>query len=247
MKNKCLVIGGNGFIGKNIVLELLKSQYSVVVFDIVTNNIKEAVFEHDNIHFIEGDINNTSYLTEQLNDIDSVVWLIHTTVPATSMYDVEFDLLSNIPPLLRFMQYMFYVVGEGSKRSTLINELNAIENVIIYDKIYNLSQYLSAFDFIFMPSNFEGLPLFSVEASFQKVPVIINNCPGLNETLPLDWPLKVENNSVDGYLNIFNNIIPNLDKTELGVVAFNFVKDRFSIKTMQNQYEKIYENITIQN
>ncbi|HEY5587485.1 MAG TPA: NAD-dependent epimerase/dehydratase family protein [Candidatus Paceibacterota bacterium] len=105
---KCLVIGGNGFIGKNIVLELLKNQYSVVVFDIVTNNIKEAVIEYDNIHFIEGDINNTTYLTEQIKYIDCVVWLIHTTVPATSMYDVEFDLLSNIPPLLRFIQYLLH-------------------------------------------------------------------------------------------------------------------------------------------
>ncbi len=157
------------------------------------------------------------------------------------------ELIAIIKALKDDDRYMFYVVGEGSKRSTLINELNAFENVNIYDKIYNLSQYLSAFDFIFMPSNFEGLGLVSVEASFQKVPVIINNCPGLNETLPLDWPLKVENNSVDGYLNIFNNIIPNLDKTELGKVAYNFVKDRFSIKTMQNKYEKIYENITIQN
>lgn len=103
---KCLVIGGNGFIGKNIVLELLKNQYSVVVFDIVTNNIKEAVIERENIHFIEGDFNNTTYLTEQIKDVDCVVWLIHTTVPATSMYDVEFDLMSNIPPLLRFFQYL---------------------------------------------------------------------------------------------------------------------------------------------
>jgi UDP-glucose 4-epimerase len=103
---KCLVIGGNGFIGKNIVLELLENQYSVVVFDIVTNNIREAIIEQDNIHFIEGDINNTAYLTEQIKGIDCVVWLIHTTVPATSMYDVEFDLMSNIPPLLRFFQYL---------------------------------------------------------------------------------------------------------------------------------------------
>ncbi len=106
MTRKCLVIGGNGFIGKNIVLELLLKGYSVVVFDIVTNNIREAVFEHENIHYIEGDINNTLYLTEQIHDIDFVIWLIHTTVPATSMYDVEFDLLSNIPPLIRFVQHL---------------------------------------------------------------------------------------------------------------------------------------------
>jgi len=106
MLKKCLVIGGNGFIGKNLVLELLANQYEVTVFDIVTNNIKEAVQEPHNVYFIEGDINNTSYLTEQIKEIDCVVWLIHTTVPATSMYDVDFDLQSNIPPLIRFVQHI---------------------------------------------------------------------------------------------------------------------------------------------
>ena len=106
MMKKCLVIGGNGFIGKSLVLNLLANHYEVTVFDILTNNIKEALQEPYNIHFIEGDINNTAYLIDQIKDIECVVWLIHTTVPATSMYDVEFDLLSNLPPLIRFVQNM---------------------------------------------------------------------------------------------------------------------------------------------
>lgn len=178
MVEKCLIIGGNGFIGKNIVLELLKNQYDVVVFDIVTNNIKEAVIEHDNIRFIEGDINNTSYLTDQIADVDYVVWLIHTTVPATSMYDVEFDLLSNIPPLLRFMQYVLN--GSSVKKFVYLSSGgtvygNPIQDIPIdetYDKnpisSYGLTklvaeEYLtfltknSAIDtFILRPSNVYG-------------------------------------------------------------------------------------------
>ena len=104
MIKRCLVLGGNGFIGKNIIFELLNNGYFVVVFDIAQKNNKEAVIEHENLHYIEGDINNTTYLVEKIHNIDYVIWLIHTTVPATSMYNIEFDLLSNIPPLVRFVQ-----------------------------------------------------------------------------------------------------------------------------------------------
>ncbi len=104
MVKKCLVIGGNGFIGKNLVMDLKKHNYDVVVFDIDTKPLQMSLKNGDGIKYIESDINNTQYLIDQVNDVDFVVWLIHTTVPATSMYNLEFDLQSNIPPLIRFVQ-----------------------------------------------------------------------------------------------------------------------------------------------
>ena len=90
-----------------------------------------------------------------------------------------------------------------------------------------------------MPSNFEGLGLLSVEASLAKVPTIINQCSGLNETLPENWPLKVERNSVNQFIAIFNNL-DSFDKKELGLKAYNFAKEHFSIKKMQSEYECLY-------
>lgn len=101
---KCLVIGGNGFIGKNLVIDLKKHNYDVIVFDIDTKPLQISLKNEDSIKYIESDINNTQYLIDQIDNIDFVVWLIHTTVPATSMYNLEFDLQSNIPPLIRFVQ-----------------------------------------------------------------------------------------------------------------------------------------------
>lgn len=106
MNKQCLVIGGNGFIGKNAVLRLLDERYIVYVYDVASTNIKAAFYNKQNLFYIEGDVNNTPYLASFLKEINSVIWLIHTTVPATSMYNVEFDLLSNIPPLIRFIQRM---------------------------------------------------------------------------------------------------------------------------------------------
>ena len=122
----------------------------------------------------------------------------------------------------------FHIVGNGSSRDK-IDSLRSLSNVYIYDKVYGLSQYLEAFDYVFMPSNFEGLGLLSVEASLAKVPTIINQCSGLNETLPENWPLKVERNSVNQFIAIFNNL-DSFDKKELGLKAYNFAKEHFSIK-----------------
>ena len=90
---------------------------------------------------------------------------------------------------------VFHIVGNGSQKFK-VEQLSNFSNVFYYDTIYNLSQYLFSFDYVFMPSNFEGLATLSIESSLGKTPVIINSCGGLEETLPADWPLKVKNNSV---------------------------------------------------
>ena len=72
-----------------------------------------------------------------------------------------------------------------------------------------------------------------------KVPVIINSCPGLNETLPADWPLKVQNNSVEQYLEILGQL-NRYDHEALGMKAYKYVKKNFSIEKMQKDYENFY-------
>jgi glycosyltransferase involved in cell wall biosynthesis len=91
-----------------------------------------------------------------------------------------------------------------------------------------------------MPSNFEGLALASIEASFAKVPTIINDCIGLDETLPSDWPLKVTNNSVKQFIHLFRDVLPNIDRSKLGDKAYYFVSEHFRIDIMQQAYERLY-------
>lgn len=136
-------------------------------------------------------------------------------------------------------RYHFHIVGDGSLQC-LLGKLEG-ENYTTYDKIYNLSSFIGAFDYLFMPSNFEGLGLLSIESSMSKTPVIVNNCAGLNETIPHDWPLIVDNNSVDAYVDIFANQLERLDYDSLGNLSYNFVKQRFSIYKMQQSYENLYK------
>lgn len=74
----------------------------------------------------------------------------------------------------------------------------------------------------------------------EALPVIANSCPGLRDTLPDDWPLKVSGNSIDAYMHIFNNIVAKEDKDKLGRIARDFAAAKFGVRQMQTSYEKVY-------
>ena len=135
-------------------------------------------------------------------------------------------------------EYFFHIIGNGSQK----NELSGLKgnNYRLYKKIYDLASYICSFDYMFMPSNFEGLALTAIEACMSKTPVIINSCKGLEEIFPSDWPLKVKNNSIDEYMEIFNNKLPNLNRQNLIDTIFQYASKCFSIEQMQQKYEKIY-------
>ena len=141
--------------------------------------------------------------------------------------------------------FSFHIIGDGSLKNHLISSLANYSNVHIYGNIYNLASYLNSFDYLIMPSVHEGLSMLAIESSFAKLPIIINSCEGLEDTLPNDWPLKVRNNDFNSYLDIFRN----LDKYNhdlLAQQAHDFVSERFGIIQMQEKYLYIYKNKKIE-
>ncbi len=160
----------------------------------------------------------------------------------------RFETQKGITHLIKIIQllatddrYYFHIIGDGRLKELIIESLKDCPNVEISDSIHGLSQYLSSFDYLLMPSEHEGLSMLSMEASFSHLPVIINNCEGLKDTLPNDWPLKVEGNNIDAYMNIFHHILPSADTKIWGDKAYEFAKLNFSIKTMQTKYESVYD------
>ena len=136
-------------------------------------------------------------------------------------------------------RFFFHIIGSGSLEPELLARLKDCHNFTHYQRVYGLADYLHDFDYLFMPSLFEGLALIPIEAGFAKTPTIINSCVGLEETMPNDWPLKAKDNSVNEYLTIFDSL-PMLNYNQLQDRAFTFVSQNFSIEKMQKQYENIY-------
>lgn len=136
--------------------------------------------------------------------------------------------------------FFFHIIGEGPLKENLTKDLSAYTNVKFYDNIYNLASYLHSFDYLFMPSIHEGLSMLAIEASFAHLPIIVNSCEGLVDTLPETWPLKVIDNNIDDYIQIFTNL-KSMNRNYLSTQAYEYVLERFSMKQMQNKYSNLYE------
>ena len=137
-------------------------------------------------------------------------------------------------------RFHFYIVGSGTLEQMVKDSLGSFDCVSIFDKVYALSQYLGSFDYLFMPSNHEGLPLTCIEASLAHTPSIVNWCEGLNETLPADWPLMVMDNDINDFVDLFSNKLLTYDHKVLADKAYDYVAQKFSVIRMQESYEKLY-------
>lgn len=103
-KNRCLILGGAGFIGVNLVSKLLAHGYSVRVFDrSASGRLNLASFESE-IEFIEGDFLDVPLVNHVLQDVDFVFHLVGTTLPATSNEDPLYDVESNVLGTIRLLQ-----------------------------------------------------------------------------------------------------------------------------------------------
>ncbi len=155
-------------------------------------------------------------------------------------------LISVIPKLNKLYPnvFVFHIIGNGSYLNNILSLKGKHKNVYVYDSVPNISDKLYAFDYLFMPSHFEGLPLVSIESSFAKVPVIASFAPGLDETLPNDWPLRFKLEDEDKLLKIFENIKNNYyDLEKLRSKTYNFVSTHFSYDKMIDEYSKFYLDI----
>ena len=140
--------------------------------------------------------------------------------------------------------FVFHIIGNGTYLNDILNLAKANKNVFVYDSVPNISDKLYAFDFLIMPSHFEGLPLVSIESSFAKVPVIASYAPGLDETLPADWALRFKIEDENELLKIFENIKNNYYNLEaLKSKALKFVSENFSHNKMIEEYSKFYLDI----
>ena len=143
-------------------------------------------------------------------------------------------------------RFFFTIAGDGSQRTLVEQTLAEIAaegksvNAELVPPIFGLADYMQSFDYLFMPSEFEGLSMLSMEASLNRLPVIANACPGLADTLPANWSLLAHCNNIDDYRRIFN-LLPTANRDALTQQAYAFAKERFSVRTMQERYEAWYK------
>lgn len=91
---RCLVVGGNGFIGSHVVDQLAGAGYEVSVFDRMSNGI--ARFESRDVRAIPGDFLNADEVSKAVKGHQVVFHLLSTSSPVLAEADPLFDIRTNV-------------------------------------------------------------------------------------------------------------------------------------------------------
>lgn len=148
-------------------------------------------------------------------------------------------LYSIIKALREDLRYHFHILGSG-RQQAMVEALRGQGNVNISSPIHGIATFMASFDYIIMPSLHEGLSILAIEASMNGVPLLINRCAGLTDTLPPDWPLAVDGNDLHQWLYLFEEVMPGCDRTSLIQQAHEYAMQHFSMEKMQREYEERY-------
>jgi glycosyltransferase involved in cell wall biosynthesis len=143
-------------------------------------------------------------------------------------------------------KFSFHIAGDGSFRQQVEELVQKYSHVQYYQTVNNLSHKLYPFDYLFMPSRFEGFGLLSVEASLAGVPVAACRVAGLEETLPPDWPLWAEQPTVESLFNVLELLSKTHPKQkELSEKSSAWVKDHFLLSKMGKEYFILYHTLQV--
>ena len=97
---KCLVFGGNGFLGRHLCTSLLSQGYRVRVFD---RPMRDKTLLLDDIEFYEGDFTNEQDVERAIEGCDIIFHLISTTLPKSSNDNPVYDVESNVVGTIRML------------------------------------------------------------------------------------------------------------------------------------------------
>src|SRR5262249_33393970 len=66
----------------------------------------ENVGQLTGVEFVEGDASRSTDVAEALHGVRAVVYLVHSSVPETSMRDMGHDLVTNVVPMIRMLDVL---------------------------------------------------------------------------------------------------------------------------------------------
>jgi UDP-glucose 4-epimerase len=102
-ERRVVVLGGLGFMGSHICRALLAEGAAVRIFDKLYASRDLVKDIEDRLEIAEGDIARPDDVLGALKDADTIIHLVHTTVPGSSMKDPEYDLSSNVVASVRWL------------------------------------------------------------------------------------------------------------------------------------------------
>lgn len=98
------MLGGAGFIGSKLVLDLLSMGAVVRVLSRTSSSLKALSMLCDKLEIVQGDFQDEYILSEAMKGVDCVVHLITTTYPRSSPHSSVYDVSTNLIPTIRLLE-----------------------------------------------------------------------------------------------------------------------------------------------
>jgi UDP-glucose 4-epimerase len=98
---RCVVIGGNGFLGSSLVDQLVERGHEVTVFDRFSSG--RRFFLSEPSHVVTGDFFDDAAVDSVLSGQDAVFHFLSTTSPILSVEDPSLDLRTNVARTVELM------------------------------------------------------------------------------------------------------------------------------------------------
>lgn len=141
----------------------------------------------------------------------------------------------------------FFIIGEGSDLNKLkIKSLkfNIADRFFIIPPGGNDAQYLKAFDVFAMSSVKEGLPYILLEAMAAELPIVITDAGGMPELIKNhENGLMVAQRNPEALARAIGGLIENKAVAkELSLKAKEIVRERFGLKKMVKETERVYNS-----
>jgi glycosyltransferase involved in cell wall biosynthesis len=206
-----------------------------------------------NTFFISNGVNINNYTNKCVNSIlkhnnitlskDKINFLFVGRFVEQKGFDLMLESFKLLEPKL-LNSIKIYAFGSGTLETLIYNDKYSKISLNIFQPTIDLHLLYGCFDFLFMPSRFEGLPLVALESLASKLPIVASNAPGLIEAIPDNWPLQFQNEDIHDMHKIIVKIIEkDIDINLLKDIGRKFVEERYNIKKMINGYIDIYKKV----
>ena len=208
--------------------ELCSVIYNPIDFNRIKLDSNEAMDKS-----ILGKINNRKYIV---------------TVSRLEVLKNHVSLIEDLKQFLISNNYVLLVVGGGSQFNNIFRTIvkNKLENhVFITGYLNNPYPYILNSSLLVHPSKYEGFGLVLIEAIFLNIPVISMNFEAAYEALEEG---KIGNIATDteSLLTLINDVMIGTDLSPSKLLGYsNFVKNKYNLINMINDYKSIINEIII--
>ncbi|ORT49393.1 hypothetical protein ST37_13365 [Vibrio sp. qd031] len=152
--------------------------------------------------------------------------------------DVLLEAIKQLPE----QSIALHFIGDGEEKQTLEAMSESIPQLIFfYGAVPYARQNIKDFDYLVVPSRYEGFGLISLEGQIEKTPVIAARAPGLTPSLPEKWPLLFDNESSEQLAQLLQRLIEHKDD-QSDIIKLGFENAlNYTMEAQVERYTKLYQ------